>query len=242
MELVKKESVHYIFHYIKNSCAEKDIYKIIDFQEKCFKHICNSLKVNIGFKINYYLCDSPEELGRIYGDNEPANGFAQMPDKIYAVYNEKVKCIGYHEDVHIISYNTLTRPKQSFIREGLAMFFDRVWWGYPNQAWVKEMIECGVFLKVSNLMNNEEFFKYSEVITYPYAGAFTEFLINIFGIEKYKKLYLNTSENAEASFSSIFGSTLENIENEFTDYVTTVRYDSSIYKTIKEYLKNEGIA
>jgi len=28
-----------------------------------------------------------------------------LPNEIYAVYNDKVKCIGFHEDAHIISYN-----------------------------------------------------------------------------------------------------------------------------------------
>lgn len=122
------ESKHYVFHYMPGSQAELDIVKIAAEQEVCFQYICNVLDLEPSFKIKYYLYNTPEELGRIYGDNEPCNGFAKMPDEIYAVYNETVKCIGFHEDAHIISY-TINRPDSPAIREGLAMYFDRKWWG-----------------------------------------------------------------------------------------------------------------
>ena len=109
------ETEHYIFNYGENSCAEKDIEKIADMQEKCLECICNTLKTTPSFKIRYYLCDSPEEVGRAYGDNETCNGFADIPDKIYAVYNENVKCIGFHEDAHVVSY-TINRPNSPAIR------------------------------------------------------------------------------------------------------------------------------
>ncbi len=132
----KKETEHYIFHYHKNSFAEKNIDEIMALQERCYSYICKVLKVKMDRKIQYFLCETQEEVGKMYGDNEPANGATKMPDKIYAVYNEKLKCVGTHEDAHIISYNTLGNPKQALLREGLAMFFDKVWWGIPNEAWV----------------------------------------------------------------------------------------------------------
>ncbi|MBU5438697.1 hypothetical protein KQI42_11785 [Tissierella sp. MSJ-40] len=80
MEWINKESSHYIFHYKKSSLANKDIDKIIELQESCYKYICNILRVKTNIKINYFLCSTPGEVGEIYGDNEPANGFARMPD------------------------------------------------------------------------------------------------------------------------------------------------------------------
>jgi len=63
------------------------------------------------------------------------NRFANHPDEIYAVYNGEIKCIGYHEDANILSYTT-NRPKSNFIREGLAMYFDKFWWDKTNEEWV----------------------------------------------------------------------------------------------------------
>lgn len=125
------------------------------------------------------------------------------------IYNENIKCIGYHEDVHLISYNALARPKETFIREGLAMFFDKVWWGLPNQAWVQELIECNRYLSICDLMDNDEFYKYNDFITYPIAGAFTEYLFSFYGIEKHKKFYLNTTDDVQQNFLKSFNISLK---------------------------------
>lgn len=90
------ETEHYTFHYGANTAAERDIEKIAALQESCFSHICAVLGLTPDFKIEYFLCDSPEEVGRICGDDEPCNGFADLPSRIYAVYNETVQCVGFH--------------------------------------------------------------------------------------------------------------------------------------------------
>lgn len=116
------ESENYIFHYGADTKAEQDIGKIVAYQESCFQYICSVLQVKPGFKLEYFLCDSPEEVGRVYGDNEPCNGFAAPPNKIYAVYNEDVQCIGFHEDAHLISFtingasNTANRKRPIAVR------------------------------------------------------------------------------------------------------------------------------
>ena len=91
---LKKETPHYIFHYHANSKAEREIDEIAACQEDCFKKICEVLKVVPEIKLEYYLCDSPEEVGRfcgeLCGDYEPCNGFADSPNKIYTVYNDEI--------------------------------------------------------------------------------------------------------------------------------------------------------
>ena len=90
------ETEHYLLHYGAGTPAERDIEKIAALQEGCFSHICAVLGLTPDFKIEYFLCDSPEEVGRICGDDEPCNGFADLPSRIYAVYNDAVQCVGFH--------------------------------------------------------------------------------------------------------------------------------------------------
>lgn len=86
---------HYIFTYEEGSLAEKDIKMIADVQENSFNKICETLKVDFPEKIKYYLLDSKEKVGKLYGDNTPINGFAVWGEnKVYAVYNNDTKCIG----------------------------------------------------------------------------------------------------------------------------------------------------
>ena len=88
-ELSKYSSKHYDFHFATGSIVEKDIIKIANIQEICFKEICDFLNVAPSFRIQYFFLETPELVGQIYGDNEPCNGFASLPDKIYAVYKKK---------------------------------------------------------------------------------------------------------------------------------------------------------
>ena len=237
----KKETEHYIFHYHKNSFAEKNIDEIVSFQERCYSYICKVLKVKMDRKIQYFLCESPEEVGKMYGDNEPANGATKMPDKIYAVYNEKLKIVGTHEDAHIISYNTLGNPKQALLREGLAMFFDKLWWGIPNEAWVQVFINNGLYVNLSRLADNNEFYRYSDIITYPIAGSFVNYLVSIFDIERFKDFYKTVKDDFDKCFLESFGVSLGHIEKEFLSYIRDLKYHESIRETIHSYLRKEGL-
>ena len=126
-------SEHYIFHYCAGSVAEKDILLIAETQEKCFSKICSTLKTDYTEKINYYLTDSPLEIVRvIWNEDAPCNGCALCGrNKVYAAYNDNIKCVGSHEDTHLISF-LMNFPESDFVVEGLAMYMDGLWWGVSN--------------------------------------------------------------------------------------------------------------
>ncbi len=232
-----RKSSHYVFHYHPGSPAARDIDGIIELQESCFDYICRALCVTTDKAINYYLCDTPGEVGAFYGDDEPTNGFNRMPDEIYAVYNDRVKCVGFHEDAHLISYNTIGRPKSALLREGLAMYFDRVLWRLPIQAWVRIILEMGLYPGLSALADNETFFEERFVITYSVAGVFADFLISIFGINKFKDFYGGDYANFEDGFYSVFGTKLNDFERSIKRYLKTIQYEDSIYDEIRLQLK-----
>ena len=220
------ESEHYIFHYGADTKAEQDIAEIAAYQESCFRYICGVLGVTPEFKIEYFLCDSPEEVGRISGDNDPCNGFAAPPNKIYAVYNEQVQCIGFHEDAHIISY-TVNRPDCPAIREGLAMYFDRKWWGIQNLDWTSYYLKTGRYTTVDKLLDKEIFFSEDCTITYPIMGAFTDWLIATYGTESYM----------EVAMIQVYQKTPEELNQAFADYVRLFRIDEVLEQRMERKLK-----
>jgi hypothetical protein len=199
---------------MKGSLAEKDIDKIANIQEICFQDICDFLNVAPPYKIKYYLLETPELIGEIYGDNDPCNGYANPPDEIYAVYNEKVKCIGYHEDAHIISY-ALNMPQSIFLREGLAMYFDKVWWNKPNDEWVRILIKSNRYLNIKDLLQNDLFLNHSDEITYPIAGAFVKYLINRYGKELFISVYSYKGYDLLGEIECKYKQKIELIEESF---------------------------
>ncbi|RDY28150.1 hypothetical protein CHL78_006030 [Romboutsia weinsteinii] len=230
-----KESKNYIFHYHKDSVAENMIDEIINNQEYCFNHISKVLNINFGTKIKYYLCNSSEEVGAIYGDNEPCNAFARKPNEIFALVNEEVQCIGYHEDSHILSYSIST-PKQVFIREGLAMYFDKHHWGISNSNWVSYFTASKKYISISALISNEEFYKYPWNITYPIAGAFTDYLITIYGIEKYIEFYKVLDSDFEGCFYKVFGIGFKQFEDNFIHYISSLKTSKELFKLLESLM------
>lgn len=228
------ESKHYIFYFGENSKAEKNIADIAAYQESCYRYICMVLKSNPGFKIKYYLCASPEEVGRICGDNEPCNGFAVSPDTIYAVYNEEVQCIGFHEDAHIISY-TINRPNCPAIREGLAMFFDRKWWKIQNLDWTGYYLKNGQYISIDHLLDENLFFAEDCAVTYPIMGAFTEWLIGTYGIETYLEMYRRN--NIPSAIEAVYKKTPSELNLEFVKYVELFYIDTTLEKRMSELLQ-----
>ena len=225
------ETANYIFHYEEDSPAAQDIEKIASVQESCFSYICQVLQVKPEFRIQYFLCGTPEQVGEIYGDNVPCNGFASMPDKVYAVYNERVKCIGFHEDAHIISY-CINRPESAAIREGLAMFFDRKWWGISNLEWTGYFLKKGMYAGLSEYLKDDVFFKIDCGISYPVAGCLTEYLILTFGMERYRLLWAQKGDMA-ASLERVYGRSVEALDDGFRAYLGLFRMDEAVEARIE---------
>ena len=227
------ETKNYIFNYNEYSKAEKDIIKIAEYQESCFEYICNVLRMKPDFKIEYFLCETPEEVGRIYGDNDPCNGFADLPNKIYAVYNEEVQCVRFHEDAHVISY-LINRPNSCAIREGLAMYFDKKWWGIQNLDWTGYFIKVNKFISIDQLLDDEIFFSYDCTVTYPIMGAFTEWLINLYGIDKYISFY--KYNDFIYAFKEVYGYTINELNRKFVEYVSLFKIDENLEHRMTEQL------
>ncbi|MBR5231461.1 MAG: hypothetical protein IKW00_04365 [Clostridia bacterium] len=228
------ETAHYIFHYGADTQAARDIEAIAAYQESCYAYICNVLGVTLDFKIHYYLCASPEEVGRLYNDgDEPCDGFAETPDKIYAVYNAETQCIGFHEDAHIISY-TVNSPESTAIREGLAMYFDRKWWGIHNMDWTGYYIKMGQYISVAKLLEEEIFDAHDCWLTYPIMGAFTEWLISAYGMERYMRLY--KQKNTAEGMQLVYQKTPEELDKEFTSFIELFAVDEKVKQRMEELL------
>ncbi len=229
------ETEHYIFHYGADTKAEQDIEKISAYQESCFRYICSVLGVTPTFKIEYFLCDSPEEVGHQYGDDDPCNGFAAPPNKIYAVYNEQVQCIGFHEDAHLISF-TINRPPCPAITEGLAMYFDRKWWGIQNMDWTGYYLKIGRYIGIDKMLSREGFFSEDCSITYPIMGAFTDWLISTYGIEHYMQMY--KQQNMAEAIPLVYQKSPGELNKEFVAYVQLFSIDEILEQRMGSLLNS----
>lgn len=230
---------HYLFHYQKGSLAEKEIQMIAQKQERVFTKICNILNVTYSERINYYFTDSPNAIGRaVWEQDFPCNGVALCGEnKVYAVYSEKIRCIGAHEDTHLIS-SWINYPDSDFVVEGLAVALHGLWWGLPNETWASYYMEKYPDLSIGSLFDNDAFSKIDSVITYPIAGAFTQFLMDTFSTGRYLEFYKYDGREYREATLSLFGVSLSEIEILFRNKMKTVEFD---IQTLEKMLKEEGV-
>ncbi len=225
------QTEHYHFFFKENSRAEADILQIAEAQEAVYERITGILGVQFPMKIHYYLCQSPDEVGERYGDNEPCNGFARYPNEVFAVYNEKIKCIGAHEDTHLIS-NQINHPQCAFLREGLAMKADGVWWGIPNILWCNFFLENRLYVSVGKLFEDDAFYSYGDEITYPIAGAFVEWFIQTYSQETFLQLY-KQKENYVKCLEESVGESIDIVEKRFVRYIQSIHVSKEMLKKME---------
>ena len=232
------ETEHYLFHYPQNSFIDTKIDSIAAYQEQCYAEIHAFLNISPSLHICYFLCTSPEEVGEAYGDNEPCNGFAAPPDTIYAVFNETCQCIGYHEDAHLISYHAFGRPQQAFIREGLAMHFDRVWHGIPNESICRYFLDTGRYIPITTLIDDEHFYGISDWISYPIAGAFASYLLQRYDISLYITMFRNAVEERYFSDSILIEKLLSLEERDFCHSIKSIPYAQGLHCEVARLYEN----
>ncbi|MCI5937888.1 MAG: hypothetical protein MRZ36_07840 [Eubacterium sp.] len=225
------ETEHYIFNYEEGSLAEKNICVISNEQEQCYEYIVSVLNKQPEQKINYFLYEDAKVLGKIYceicnmeyPEGYTLNGFTLDSD-IYAAYNEQTKCIGFHKDAHLVSMSDGIWSESTAILEGLAMYFDRVWWGIHNMHWDQYYIKSNQFISPDKLIkDNEYFYSLGAEITYPIMGAFTEWIISSYGVEKYMSFY--NESDAMIAANKIFHKTMEELSILFRNYISLFNCD-----------------
>ena len=251
------ETDHYVFHYLKDSLAERDIPQIAEGQEQCFDRICELFDIAYSKKIGYWFYNSPQLLGNAFFDGALCNGvsitdahdddigkvvslsgekedsFVVEPYSIHAVYGERIKCIGPHEDTHVIAAQ-LFEPSSAFLCEGLAMMIDGSWWGIKNELWARYYKETGEFVPIPELINcsEEEFYGLEGRITYPVAGAWTEYMFQTFGKEKYMRFYCGNGTSQMAT--AIFGKSLPQICREFEAWLSELPFSEEQRRKIEK--------
>ncbi len=238
----EKETEHYIFHYKEGSLAEQEIQEIIELQEGCFKEITDKLEFMPEKRLIYWLCDTREEVMHISGFEYETNGvtfFELENPTIYAVYNEDVKCVGAHEDAHAISYQW-SYVYSIAMMEGLAMYFDKEWWKIPNELCTRVYLEDKKYESAESLIlgDYESFLEIEDRISYPIMEAFTAFLIDTYGIEKFKSVY-EEDEDFPQRFRETYNKELCVLEEEFVESIMSQSYSAEQMENAKRVLYEE---
>lgn len=226
---LKKESSHYFIYYRPGSPASQDIdNRIAKTLDSCFEDVLSQLKVDFLDKISYYLYSSPDDLER-WAEWHRWGFFVGEFEYAVGVYDSIHKRIDAHETVHVIAYHTIGIAKLIFLNEGLAEAVTRYHDRYAAGKLVmhqkcKSLLYRGTLSPLEVLADNDRFKGiYLSPDVYNYynqCGSFARYLIDQFGLTKFKFLLPRAGEdNYKKIFQEIYGKSVDDFEKEWHEFL-----------------------
>ena len=220
------ETESYIFYYAAGDSVE------FDRCEAYAQWGMEYLGVTLPKKIEFYKFRSYEEMGEALPS--PAGGWAFSENVAFAT----MFTWHNHECMHILAYWwTDGGYPPSFFMEGMAVAheydpYNDDWVSRWNRAeigepWldiVKQLNAEGKLYSLDDILESQSFWdnieQEEERIAYTQAGMFTAYLIETYGLEKFKDVYssLNYDDTLQVildQFISTYGISLETIEQDW---------------------------
>lgn len=219
-EFQKYTSEHFDIYCFKKSLAEKQIADIIRQRESGFKAVSGFLNVAYAPRIRLFLFPDGVTKKKITGHT--GEGWA-VSNNIVEVYNETVRLDPFHEVTHLIA-GELGEPP-ALLNEGFATYMSERLGSdalkYLGSPGTKIDEAARLHKMAGELIPLDTLFGYTDIgpeesrpgISYPEAASFVKFIIETYGIEKFRQAFgklRNSDDHAviagnRESFREIYG-------------------------------------
>jgi hypothetical protein len=185
------ESQHFQFHYMPGTAAERDLSQLSTLAEASLRDIDAELGMNFDGRMSIYFVPRVFwQGGATYGDKVQLISYL---DRNYT----GVQTWSYftHEGTHALAQD-LIQPKEEgqggpdgVLIEGLAVWASG---GHyrpePIDAWAAVVAGSDRFIPLAELRAGP-FYDFQHEISYLEAGSFVKFLIEQYGLDRFKELY-----------------------------------------------------
>jgi len=222
----KYETEHFNIYYEKGSKVEKDIELIAKDHEFRYYQLTKffnlypftSFKGRPKKKIGSYIYTSAEQKKRLMGAKH-----TEMEDSInremHINYRTYIPHPTFkHELAHIFASEIHPIWKVSLkmgLHEGIAVAAEWDNGQLTPHRWSKAMKELKVAPPVEKIMGAFGFWTESSSRSYILAGSFVRFLVDTYGIEKFKKVF------PTGNFDKCYGKELKDLVNEWEEFLKT---------------------
>ncbi|HCY77829.1 MAG TPA: hypothetical protein DHV28_18115 [Ignavibacteriales bacterium] len=200
-------------------------------QEFYFSELSTQLKVRPSKKINVYLFNDRDQKKEIFG---AGNADVAKPWQ-YSIYisadswQQTLK----HELAHVFTaeFGTgLFKLASGFnvaLIEGMAESLDGISYDISLNDLTALAYNNGYIVNMKSLFTGLSFFKGNSSLAYTYSGAYIDFLIKNYGIEKVKEFY------GQGDFDLIFGTNPDKVEDEFEKSLKNSQWSNN--KSMADY-------
>lgn len=225
------ESSHFRFFFPLDMAPTSSFYAFVD---SCYLAMAALFGYQIHDKPIVYLCHSGYELQKLSAYQRPVPG-KSLPEcnLLFSAFNEtptareipEINMNGcVHEALHVLAYKTFGGDRRAvpFLREGFSVALAGIW-GFPATVsfdWAKQAMAQGKNPGLKAL-NDPQIFYSKENRHYALAGSFVKFLLEQYGVEKFKLFYakLNEPVQLENSLLAVYGKSVNQAEIEWKEFV-----------------------
>ena len=128
-----------------------------------------------------------------------------------------------HEIVHILCKEWGDPP--AIFGEGIAVYLSGKWLGKSLKEAARQVTTDGKWVSIAKILDTGSFRKHSDLVAYPIAGSFVQWLVETRGKETLRKLYgalRNTasSEDNRRAFKQVLGLSAKEANLKFTTTLT----------------------
>jgi hypothetical protein len=220
---IVSETEHFRFYYMPDTAAERDLLELSDLAEASLDEIRSVLEVPFDGLMSVYL------VPRVFWQ-----GGAAYPDKIQLIsYLDRnytsVETWSYftHEGTHALAQDLL-QPKENgggpdgVLVEGLAVWAsDGHYRREPLDAWAALVAESEDYVPLAELRAGP-FYEFQHETSYLEGASFVKFLIERYGLDRFKELYgqaTGEAEHDETLVQRLYGKQYDELEVEWLAYL-----------------------
>jgi hypothetical protein len=217
----QKKSKHFLYRY-KNK-QDKPSSPLLEKMDRFYEKTVDLLVVDFQDRIEYLKCDSPEEVGLLFG-LEPSPARSQIFNRVAASVREFVP----HEIVHIISYQLLPREEKGippqYLNEGLSYWLGGASFFSPELllSWAKTKIEHEEIIALDSLIHNPWIYGKNEGAAL--VSSLVKFLIDTYGNAKFKQLFAagESDDKQREALRNIYGKSIDKLQEEWKKSVRSL--------------------
>jgi len=213
------ETEHFVIYYVPGTPEAKNIELIANDHEWRYNQLKEFLKVSSKGKIRSYIYPDIETRKKLIGAGETtiANPIHR---EIHLVYDSFPNPVLKHELTHVMSSEFGTRvlrisPKVGLV-EGIAVAAD---WsatnGFTPHQWSESMLKAGMTTPDIKEIIGLGFWYAPPKKAYTLMGSFSRYLIDTYGIEKFKILY-------RTGGFSVYGKSADELISEWKAFLESV--------------------
>lgn len=221
------ETEHFIIVYPAAQVTTEQARKLGLLHEFYFRSIAQELRVVPTRKIRSFIYATPEQKGRLIG----AAGTNISKPWLWQLHiNLKdVEAVLKHEMVHVMAaefgFPLLRVGLNSGLIEGLATALEKVEYDETLHSLSAQIYSTGLHPDVSDLFSISGFLKAHGGTSYVIAGSFCRYLIDQYGVRRFKWVYRT------GSFDSFYNKSLETLIMEWRRHID--RYEPTRQQRLK---------